>query len=323
MKRIFLISIFLFSLFPLSNAQTDQFPNLISPTKVTTIGYWFNGQKMTYEVKETAASYKGKSEKPFRESSTGYSIELEVTDSTATSYDFELRYTNPVSDPDADEFTRKINELSTDIPVRYRTNELGQFDTILNIDELRTELLAKLEESKKIVADVKTEELSAVYALVIGQMAAQFNDPQKVEALFQTDILMLHGYYGFELQSGQPLDIELYYPAIIGDYVMAGTGKLTLGPISKPKDECSITATEKPNRDEVKACMESMAMVFMMDSGKKLSLEELNLSMNTKRKMIMELSTGKMKSIVNTTTVKLTNKKGEQRKVATRTYVCR
>lgn len=278
---------------------------------------------MSYDVTESAASYKGKSEKPFREATSGYRIDLVVTDSTATSYDFELRYTAPVPDPNADEFTRRISELSCDIPVRYRTDELGAFDTILNIPELQTELAQKLEESKQILLETKGEEQLEVYSMIIDQMVKQFEDPAKVEALFMTDILMLHGYYGFQLQSGQPQDIELYYPAIIGDYVMLGTGKLTLGAISKAKDECSITATEKPNRDELKAFMESMALVFMMDSGKKLSFEDLNMTMNTKRKMIMELSSGKMKSIVNTTTVKLTNKKGEQRKVATRTYVCR
>lgn len=315
-----LLSTLICALPVVSGILAQDLPNLVSPTKVTSIGYWNNGQSARYHVKQQESSFKGKSEKPFKDTQSEYDIKLKVIDSTATSYDFEMYYTSYTPDEDADEFVKRIAELAFDIPIIYRTNELGQFDTILNLEELQKDLLEKLEESKSIFADSKEVEATEIYIKIMDLMKLQFSDLENVEALFLSDIIMLHGYYGFEMQSGKPLDIELYY-ATIGDYVMTGTGKLTLSTINKGKDECIINATEKPNRDELKEYMESLALLFMLDSGKKFSMEELNITMNTKRKMKMELSTGWMNSVVNTSTTKLTNKKGEQRKVVVHEYV--
>ena len=58
----------------------------------------------------------------------------------------------------------------------------------------------------------------------------------------------------------------------------------------------------------------------MMDTRKKISMEELAISLNTKKKMKMELSTGWLTKVVNTSTVKLSNKKGDQKKVAVTEY---
>jgi hypothetical protein len=296
----------------------QEFPNLISPTKVTTIGYWNNGQSTDYHVKETQASYKGNSKKPFKSASSEYDIELRVIDSTAESYVFEMKYTNYVPDANAKEFIHKMAELQNDLPIRYRTNELGQFDTILNLVELQQQLIEKLELCVGYI-DEEEDEMKEIYKMVISSMSEQFKKLESIEALFLTDIITIHGFYGIEMQQGKPIDIELDYPTI-GDIVLTGTGKVTLNTINKSKDECIFSTTEKPNRDELAQYLGSLALLFMMDSGKKISLDELSITMNTRKKMKMELSSGWMNSVEQTTTTKLTNKKGEQKKISTQTY---
>ncbi|HLP55221.1 MAG TPA: hypothetical protein VK151_09335 [Fluviicola sp.] len=301
-----------------SEVYSQEYPNLVSPTKVTTIGYWYNGQSTDYHVKETHASYKGKSEKPFKSTTSEYDIQLKVTDSTATSYEFEMEYTNYVPDAEAQQFIRKMAELQNNLPIRYRTNELGQFDTILNLEELQQQLIGKLELCVTYIEE-EEDEMKEIYKMVISNMSEQFKQLESIEALFLTDILMIHGFYGLEMQQGKPLDIELNYPTI-GDIVLTGTGKVNLNAINKSKDECTFSTTEKPDRDELSQYMGSLALLFMMDSGKKISMEELSISMNTRKKMKMELSSGWMNSVEQTTTTKLTNKKGDQKKVTTQTY---
>lgn len=305
------------ALFIAQLSAAQNYPNLVSPTKVTTIGYWNNGQSATYHVSEQSASYKGKSEKPFKESTAGYDIRLKVTDSTATSYDFELTYTDYQLDKNAMGFVKELAELNKGLTIRYRTDELGAFDTILNLDALQQDLVDKLKLSKELIAQSENEddrEMAEIYGMIVDNMIAKFGDKLNVEALFLTDILMLHGFYGFELQQGKPQDIELQY-VTLGDFVLTGTGKLTLSTINKTKDECFFSTTEKPNREEMVDYIEGLALLFMLDSKKKFSMEELSMSMNTKKKMKMELSTGWMNAVEVTSTVKMTNKKGEQRKV--------
>src|SRR5687768_2802856 len=86
----------------------QDYPNLVSPTKVTTIGYWNNKQSAKYHVTEKSASYKGKSEKPHRESVSEYDIKLKVTDSTEHAYEFELVYTNYKPDEQVEAFVKQI-----------------------------------------------------------------------------------------------------------------------------------------------------------------------------------------------------------------------
>ncbi|MDH4471413.1 MAG: hypothetical protein QE487_02335 [Fluviicola sp.] len=307
-----------FFLCALTSVYTQEYPNLISPTKVTTIGYWNNGQSTDYHVKETQASYKGKSEKPFKSSSSEYDIELRVVDSTAESYVFEMKYTNYVPDPEAKQFIHKMAELQNDLLIRYQTNELGQFDTILNLVELQQQLIEKLELCVGYI-DEEEDEMKEIYKMVITAMSEKFKQLNNIEALFLSDIITIHGFYGIEMQQGKPIDIELSYPTI-GDIVLTGTGKVTLNTINKSKDECIFSTTEKPNRDELAQYVGSLALLFMMDSGKKISLEELSFTMNTRKKMKMELSSGWMNSVEQTTTTKLTNKKGDQKKISTQTY---
>jgi hypothetical protein len=303
-------------LFFVFNGIAQDYPNLVTPSKVTTIGYWNNGKSARYHVIEKAASYKGKSEKPFNEASSEYDIRLKVTDSTATSYDFEMIYTNYKPDPEAAAFIKKVGELAYNVPIRYRTDELGVFDTILNLEELQKDLVEKLELCRGYIAEEQEKETAEIFNMVFANMMEKFKDLENVEALYIRDILTLHGFYGFELQLGKPLDIELFYPTI-GDVLLTGTGTITLNTINKTKDECIFSTTEKPNRDELKEYMGSLALMFMLESRKKISLEELNMTMSTKKKMKMELSTGWMNSVVLTSTVKLTNKKGDQKKVST------
>lgn len=303
-------------------AFSQEYPNLVSPTKVTTIGYWNNGQTARYHISESSASYKGKSEKPYQEKKGGYDITLKVTDSTATSYDFELTYTGFESDDGTSAVVKALTELQKGMTIRYRTDELGVFDTILNLEALQQDLFEKLELSKKMIAESDSEEereVAPIYEMIIDNMLQKLREMSSVEDLFLTDIIMLHGFYGIEMQQGKPVDIALEY-VTIGDFVLTGTGKLTLNTINKTKDECIFGTTEKPNREEVAGYLESLALLFMMDSKKKLSMEELSITMNTKKKLKMELSTGWMNSVSVTSTVKLTNKKGDQKKVTVTEY---
>lgn len=315
MSRFF-VATFISSCLVFFQSYAQEYPNLVSPTKITTIGYWNNGQSAKYHVTESSASYKGKSEKPYKETSGEYDIHLKVTDSTEKSYRFEMLYTNNVPDANAKGFVKKISELAYDVPIIYQTTELGEFDTILNLEDLQKDLLQKLELCKGYIAEEEEKEVADIYTMVMDNMMKSFQDLENVEALYVRDIVTLHGFYGFGLQVGKPLEIGLEYPTI-GDIVMTGTGTLTLNTINKAKDECIFSSVEKPDREEMKAYMVSLALLFMMDSKKKMSMEELNMTMNTKKKLKMELSTGWMNSVVTTSTVKVTNKKGDQKKVTT------
>lgn len=302
-------------------AFAQEYPNLLSPNKVTTIGYWNNHASVKYEVKGSSSSFKGKSKKPRKSETVGYSFDLKVTDSTAESYTFELKYSNFDFGKDSDPMTQDISELRNGMKILYRTNELGQFDTILNLPELREKLISRLTEAKKRnVEKIKNPEDKKLYEEVVDMMISNFNDIDNIEAVFLTDIIHLHGYYGIEMQLSKTLDIELDYPCI-GDFVLTGTGTLTLNSILKGADECNFICNEKPDTEELKRYIKMIAQVFFMEEKRKPVQSHLTVSMNTKNKMKMELSSGWMKKITTTSTVSFKDHKDSWKQTSVVEYI--
>lgn len=299
---------------------SQKFPNLISPSKVTTIGYWNKNQTASYTVSQTSSSFKGKSDKASKSSTSTYEIRLKVVDSTEFTYVFEMVYSKSKMEDAEIPIAKELASLQDGMKIRYQTNELGQFDTILNLPELKTELFDKLQKSKSMIADGKIdEEMQSMYSMLIDNLIKNLEKLESVEAIFAEDIYSLHGLYGIQLELSKPLPVEMQY-STLGNIEMSGTGTITLSSINKTGDQCLINETDKPNKEELKEYLQTLALLFMIDEGKKMSMEELQISMNTKKKITMELSTGWMNKIVTTSTVKLTNKKGDRRKVTVSEY---
>src|SRR5688500_11262551 len=108
-------------------------PNLLSNSKVTTIGYWNIGDKSIYHVTELDTKYKANSDKIARQSKVEYDLELKVVDSTEHTYVFEARYLNQKHETSDQELEKMLNSLQMENVIRYQTNEFGTFDTILNL----------------------------------------------------------------------------------------------------------------------------------------------------------------------------------------------
>lgn len=315
------VLLFVFTAFLVVTLNAQDYPNLLSNTKVTTIGYWKVGQKARYTVTSKDIAYKSNSDKIKKETESKYTIEIKVVDSTATSYDFELRYLDFEVKEDEDKFLSKLTNLQLESVIKYRTDELGIFDTILNLSELNEELIDKLNQSKTLVAeDAELKERSEFYNMIIDAFIQNFKALENVEAFYLIDILPIHGYYGIEMDLNKAMDLQLEFPTM-ADVVMTGQAKLTLNAINKPKDECSFFVSGKPNKEELKEYIAAFVMLFALDSGKKIEMQEANVNMNMKIKMKMELSTGWMTKVSESTTTTIKDEKRELKKVSTREFL--
>lgn len=314
MNKLFIL---LFVL-PLSLIAQQQ-PNVVSNSKITTFGYWSVGDKSTYHIVESATKYKANSDKIASESKVEYDLELKVVDSTEHTYIFEARYLRENHENEDKELEKILNSLQMESVIRYQTDEFGSFDTILNLPELKEELLQKLEESKKLITDVKDPEMAKAYSGIIDLFIANFSELEDVEALYISDIINIHGLYGFELILSQPVDLEVYFPTI-GNVSLTGTGKLTLMGINKPKDLATINLTTKPDKEELKEFMLSFIMVFVMDKTKKIDFNEAKVNMSNKMKLSMRLSDGWMEKIESTQTATISDSKDKVKKVNSKVY---
>lgn len=296
-----------------------QQPNLRSNSKITTIGYWNNEAKCTYHVTSSEIKYKANSDKIAKESSESYDLDLRIVDSTEHTYIFEAKYSHEDYKASDSELEKILNSLSTESTIRYQTDEFGSFDTILNLEELKMELIEKLNKSKELIGDVKDPDMAKLYAMTIDTFISNYTNLEDVEALFLTDIITIHSIYGLELTLAKPIELDMWFPTI-GEVSLTGTGKLTLMAVNKAADQATISLNAKPNQEELKAYMTSFILMFMMEKTKKIDFKVAKVNMTNKMKYKLRLSDGWMIEIESSQIATITDGKDKVKKVSKVVY---
>lgn len=303
------------------NAQQQ---NLTSPSTVTSITYFELGDYKKYHVTETEEKFADNNDKPVKSTANSYDLVFKVVEATEQSYTIEMTYMNPICNTsagkntwDSEELNNSLVKLTNNMTVRYKTNEMGVFDTIVNLPELGAkmgqamDLLIKemgktIDEKEK--DKTKNAEAKKMIDLVFGNMKKSFTKPENVEVLFLDDIISMHGLYGFEMTLNKPDDMEITY-SLFDDQAVKGTGKLSLLAINKAGDDCRIELTEEPDKEEMKQYISDYVnkLAEGISDEKVMDPKEFKLNASTRLSYVMSLSTGWMKkvSIVTKNDVKM------------------
>ncbi len=311
---ILFFALFNFSLF------CQEYPNLLSPTKISTFAYFKLGDKVRYKITEEATKFKTNSEKILSINSATYFLDLKVVDSTEHTFVFEAKYVAQENKSTDKELEKILSQLQFESVIRYQTDEYGLFDTILNLVELKAELIQKLEKSKELVSKELEANKSETYSLIITNFIKLFENLEDVEAFFLSDLIEIHAIYGLEIQVGKPIDIEVYYPTM-GDLSLSGTGKINLSSINKPKDEAKISISTKPNKEELKEYMSTLLLMFTLDGTKRINFSDAKVSMSTKTTCKIRLSDGWIKEIESKSQANVSDAKHEAKRLVKKTYV--
>lgn len=311
---IITILVITFSLF----AQEQ--PNLLSSTKITTIGYWNRGDKVSYQVTNSSTTTKTGSTQPAVQSTSTYDLEITVVDSTEHSYILEMKYLTGSSedlDPDLQEI---MNTLQMRTIIRYQTDEFGSYEKILNIAELQAEFKRAFTEFKKKAADRRTPEEAKAFSSMMDALMIQFSKPENIEVLYLQDILGMHSYYGIELNMNKPMEVGIEFPCFANINV-PGTGRITLSSINKAKDIAAFSITSKPNKEELKKYMKFFFDQFSPENKEKVPVEEMNIDFENTERLVIHLSTGWMQRIESSQTAIVSGAKEKVKKVRTKRYI--
>lgn len=311
----------------LSNFFTSygqEFPNLLSSNRVTTVAYYEMGESRLFHVVNSSVKTKNDKKKPEKESITEYDINITVEEQLDSSYIMEMVYSNfkfPLSKTNKD-LTNALAELSEGLKIRYSTNELGGFDSIINKPELAKELAVQLEEIISMFDNYfEKEEEKVAFKSIMEHYTKTLLLPENIEALYSEDILKIHGYYGFEITLGKPIQIELDY-STLNNFVLSGIGTLTLNTINKEADSFSFMTNESPNKEELNNYLKSFFKIFMMENiGEKVNFNEFKFTTKSKSKFTFELSTGWLKNATHTSTNTFTYDKNAMKTVTKTTIV--
>lgn len=313
MKTLFFISL-LCSI----NIWAQQ-PNLLSNTKVATIGYSKKGDIRLYNVTRSITKFKPNSTKVDKETSENYKMELRVLEETDSTYTWEARYFPIRTKMANSEIERKLNSISTGNVIGYMTDEYGAYDSIINLEFLKVELIKNLEETKELAKRLTDANEAEVYQDLMEDLIEKFKEPSNVEAFFITDISTIHSIYGIELTIGKPIEIDIWFPTI-GDFTLTGTGKLNLMTLNKSTDQANISMSSRPNNDELNAYFNSIVLFFQIDRTKKIDFENARIKLDNKQKYKMSLTDGTMTSVEFSQNSTISDSKNKVKRVTKTVY---
>lgn len=290
----------------------QDFPNFISNSEVTVITYWEVGDKAVYHCEKESKRFKNGKEQTRKSSVSEYDLTLDVLEQTDSSYLVEMSYS---SFSGQDDFDVMMTDVIRDLSIKYVTDEMGGFDSIVNTDELIEYSLEKID---LIMSQLDSTD-SSVFQ-VLENMINTFSSPENIEALFVEDIINIHGLYGLGLVLDEEVVYELEYPTLEG-LTLNGLGANTLKSIDKSHDKCMITEVQKPFDEELDSYLSEIFTLIYPDEEFSLNEVDFKFKSNAKMNYTMELSTGWMTKVKVKTTVSVKVDGVTGKNVETITYV--
>lgn len=315
MNRI-LILILYFSVF---KSFSQDFRTLTAENEISTVAYWKKGDTRKYHVVREESKFKQDAKKPYSKEVVEYDLNLRVLEEQDSSYTIEMSYSNyrfPL-DGKGNEMLQKFSRLSEGLKIVYLTDEIGIYDSILNKEDLVGVLNEQLDKLlTTIEPTIKKKSDKDLLTSLFEHYKELFSEPENIDVLFAEDILRIHGYYGLQMKVAKPVDVEMYYPAL-NNFVLNGTGTVTLNDINKSAKTFTFLAVEEPNEEELKKYLEEIFQVLTMGMKEmEFAATKFNFETNTKHRFTMDLRTCWLVKSTHTSQVKVRIEKSNSRSVS-------
>jgi len=179
----------------------------MADSTVQVITYWDKGEKQNYIVSEEKIKIKG-TDTISKELIT-YDVEITVLNETDKSYTIQWLYKN-IQTNSTDPTLQKIMNITKDMKVIFKTDELGAFIEVVNWKEIR-DFIQKA--TKTLRKDFKAIPEMDKF---IKQVEATFSTKEAIESASIKEIQQFHTFHGAKYKLGEFLEAEQKGPNIYG-----------------------------------------------------------------------------------------------------------
>ena len=179
----------------------------VADSTVQVITYWDKHEKMIYDIATSKAKVKG-NDTIFTQKAN-FKVDIEVLDSTATSYTVQWKYKDYVSLL-SDESAELLANLYNGLTIKFTTDELGTFDKLLNWKEIK-------EHNERVFSGLQGKTNSQE---ILGKMLRkQFSSQQAIEEHSIKEIQLFHSFNGIGMKEGEVIEENVSKETFIGESV--------------------------------------------------------------------------------------------------------
>jgi len=217
---------------------------------------------------------------------------MSIIDSTENSYSITWEYKNAQADYELSQMEKDLNEICGDIPIQYRTDEFGAFETIENWNEMK-EVTSNIFD--KWIAE--KQELPDSISTVLHQMVTAMFSSKEQMNYWARDLKFFHYLYGGNLSRTTPFEGVKYYTNPFIKKVMPGTQKVTVLAVDEESYIAKILVNSGIEGDAAKALMidfakQNMDALGIKDESEIKEEDVPHFSVKEKIECIYDIDTG-------------------------------
>ncbi len=206
------------------------------------ITYWDKGEKQNYSVEVEKIKIKD-SDTVSRELTT-YDVEITVLNSNDKSYTIQWFYKNITSNS-KNPTIQKLMNVTKDMKVIFKTNELGVFVEVENWKEIKDYIQKATTSLKKDFKDMNGMDK------VLNQIEATYSTKEAIESASIKDIQQFHTFHGAKYKLGEVLEGKLKVQNLFGGEPFDSNFSVYLNEINEPENNYIMRATQEVNKEQL------------------------------------------------------------------------
>lgn len=196
---------------------------------VQVIGYWNLHEKQTYKFTEESNQIKNGTD-TVKSNKITYLVDVEILDSTANSYTIQWFYHDLQVLKSAEPVMDEILKLSDNMKMIFTTNEMGQYEGLVNWMELRDRQNSALDTVAKRFSSIPN------FDKYVEGMKKQFSTKESIENSATKEIMLFYTFHGARYKLGEELNTEIKMPNMMGGEPFDGNLTVSLDTIDTTND---------------------------------------------------------------------------------------
>lgn len=242
----------------------------IADSTAQVITYWDKGEKQNYSV--TTKKIKLKGTDTASKDITTYDVEITVLNQADKSYTIQWLYKD-IKTNSTNQTIQKLMNITKDMKVIFKTDELGAFTEVVNWKEIRDYIQkATTSLSKEFAVILEMDKL-------LKQIAVTYSSKEAVESAAIKDIRQFHTFHGAKYKLGEVLKGQLKVPNLLGTEPFDSDFTIYLSEINEADNNFIMRATQEVNKEQLTNAtfdyLTKMANTMKITSPKREDLKDL------------------------------------------------
>lgn len=206
------------------------------------ISYWEIGEKQNYTISHEKVKLTD-SDTTSRELTT-YDVEVTVLEQTDKSYTVQWLYKN-INTDNTNPTIQKLLNISKEMTVIFKTDELGVFIEVVNWQEVKDYILkASAALRKEFVNKPEMEN-------ILDQLEATYSSKTAIESASIRDIQQFHTFHGAQYKLGEFLEGKMKVPNIYGPEPFDSDFTVYLDEINEENNNFVMRASQEVDKEQL------------------------------------------------------------------------